>query len=134
MAKEYKELFTHIEKVEPPKDLMHKILLRIEVAERRALRQKAIVFGTSSVALFGVVVTLFTYISQMLSEAGFYQYLALAFSDGSAFGMYWKEFTLALLDTVPVVSVILALTSVALFVWSSAQTLYFTKQQLLKTT
>ena len=38
------------------------------------------------------------------TQLGFYEYLSLAFSDGGVIANYWKEYTLSLVDSLPVAS------------------------------
>lgn len=44
------------------------------------------------------------------SKLGFYRYLSLVFSDGGVIATYWREYMLTLVDSLPVVSLILSFT------------------------
>ncbi len=52
---------------------------------------------------------------------GFDQYLSLAFSDSSVLITYWKELSLSLVESLPLMAVMLVLGALGLFIWSSAK-------------
>lgn len=85
--------------------LESRILNRIsEIKCRRAKARVMIgrVFsGVSSIALF----PLFLNIYNQLQTSAFWSYLSLAFTDTSTVAIYWKEFSLSLVEALPIVSV-----------------------------
>lgn len=50
------------------------------------------------------------------NQLGFFNYLSLMFSDGGVIAIYWKEYTLTLLDSLPMLSIIISF--ILLFVLS----------------
>lgn len=44
-----------------------------------------------------------------LKQLGFFNYLSLIFSDGGLIATYWKEYTLSLVDSMPIASLIISL-------------------------
>jgi hypothetical protein len=50
-----------------------------------------------------------------LTQSGFYEYLSLAFSNGSSVSSYWKEFSLSIAESLPTMSIILSLSLVFIF-------------------
>jgi nitrate reductase NapE component len=114
----YKKLFGYVNLVEPPKGLGVKILNFIEAREKRLAKIKSWAFGSTSIASFGFSVWAIVYLIQSFKQTGFWQYLSLAFSENGMMLTYWKEFSLSLVESLPVVSVVLFLTAVGFFVWS----------------
>lgn len=69
--------------------------------------------GLSILSLSGSVFSIKSLIEQAI-QLGFFNYFSLAFSDSGAIATYWKEYTLSLADSLPVVS--LALSFFLLFI------------------
>ena len=68
------------------------------------------IFGYTSLSilsLFGSVFSIKSLIEQF-TKLGFFDYLSLAFSDIGIIAKYWKEYTLTLVDSLPIVSLILS--------------------------
>jgi hypothetical protein len=61
--------------------------------------------GLSVLSLSGSVFSIKILIEQSI-RLGFYDYLSLAFSDGGVLATYWKEYTLSLVDSLPVASLV----------------------------
>ena len=59
--------------------------------------------GLSILSLSGSVFSIWGLIEQS-TQLGFFKYLSLAFSDGGIIATYWKEYTLSLVDSLPVAS------------------------------
>ena len=59
----------------------------------------------SILSLSGSVLSIKSLIEE-LSNLGFYDYLSLAFSDSGVIATYWKEYTLSLVDSLPIASLI----------------------------
>ena len=67
-------------------------------------------FGYLSVSVLSLSGSIFS-IKSLIEEfirLGFFNYLSLAFSDGGVIAKYWKEYTLTLVDSLPVVSLVLS--------------------------
>jgi len=59
--------------------------------------------GASVLSLSGSVFSIKSLIAEF-SKLGFYDYLSLAFSDSGVIATYWKEYTLSLVDSLPIAS------------------------------
>ena len=59
--------------------------------------------GASVLSLFGSAFSIKSLIAEF-SRLGFYDYLSLAFSDSGVIATYWKEYTLSLVDSLPIAS------------------------------
>lgn len=87
-------------------------MMRIQ-AERRRLRLRYVLAG----ALAGVLgITIFTILSRQtlweeLSHSGFFSYLSILFTDPDIVANAWQEVALSLLESLPVVTLIIILVS-----------------------
>lgn len=111
-----------MDKIEPPQRLRQNILGGIVREEiRRAKNYFLISTSILPISLVGVVVSA-RYLMQGSHESGFYEYFSLLFSgDGTVF-TYWKELSYSLVETVPVVGIILFLVTLGFLIWSGANT------------
>ena len=79
-----------------------------------AKRRKMVRWNTFSylslgiLSLSGSIFSIRDLITQS-SQLGFYRYLSLILSDGGVVATYWKEYILTLIDSLPVVSLVLSL-------------------------
>ncbi|MFH0804111.1 MAG: hypothetical protein V1896_00730 [Candidatus Zambryskibacteria bacterium] len=118
MQDKYKKLFGYINLIEPPKGLRGNITARIDLEQRRAGRFQFIISSISVVFSLGIMIPIAFYLNNSLSQSGFYQYVALIFSGDSAVYVYWKELASAMVESAPIVGLIVFLSMVALFIWS----------------
>jgi hypothetical protein len=85
--------------------LESRILNQINEIKLKRARAKMLVgrvlSGVSFVALFPIFINIFS----QLQTSGFWNYLSLVFTDTSTVAVYWKEFSLSLVDALPIVSV-----------------------------
>ena len=101
--------------IEPPADLLEKILLRVHRERRLFILKRIIIF---SITLAGSAVGFIPAVKMLLSDfnhSGFLQFSALVFSDFSTMAAHWNSFLLTLAQTLPVIS--LAMVSVALLIF-----------------
>lgn len=101
-----KTLFSEIN---PPEGLTQAILWRIEIERRRIARFRFV--GMGAVAGLSVVAMVPTaqYTMAEFYQSGFYQYSSLLFSDGGSILPYWKEFTITLAESAPLLGITLSL-------------------------
>ena len=134
MDQDITHLFQKRERPLPPPDLRAKILVRI--AEEGALHAKRI-FAIFSILIIASVVTLVPVLSSLAREitaSGLGQYMSLLGSDGSLLLLSWREFTFSLLESLPSLSIALALVVCAVFLLSlkqavrSARTIFYPLQ------
>lgn len=118
--------------IEPPSGLLPKIMKRIRREERILLIKRTSVF---SAMLIGSVIAFFP-VSQMLvsdfSQSGFFSFLSLVFSDFSVVSSYWQTFIMALLQTLPALSLALFLAILVTFL-QSARSLTRDVKRIIKT-
>lgn len=91
----------------PPSGLFAVILERIEWERRRLARIRIAVFGfattVSAFALFPVM----QYAATEFTRSGFSDYSGLFFSDSGVVLVYWKEFALSLVESLPLFGLVL---------------------------
>lgn len=90
---------------QPPTELLNKVLLRLEKEQERfSARQKFWVWTTVS----AIITILFSFVWSIfvseITQSGFADYLTLIFSDFQTVFSAWQDFTLSLLESLPVVA------------------------------
>lgn len=116
--KTYKDLLNLIEN-EPSKDLFNKIILRIKkeekifIIKKRLLIVSAVLFLSSVAFIFSAITTHTEFI-----KSGFFDFFSLMFSDFNTIIAYWQNFSMSLLESLPVVSVIIFLFTLIIFISS----------------
>jgi uncharacterized membrane protein len=110
MEKDYKKLFMNLEEVRPSDELFERIILRIGKEERMIVAKMRIVFFSFLliVSSFGFAYS-FIATQNALVNSGFIQFFSLIFSDFSIVATYWQNFLLTLLESLPVIAVVISL-------------------------
>lgn len=116
-------IFEHIQ-LTCPNGLTEKILKTIEHKKMVNYYAKTIIFGFFSlVSVFVLVIALRSEIPYIInSEAG--KLVSLLFSDSSIILKYWQQYFLSLIQSLPIVSIIIvgiSLWLVCMFVWMAAR-------------
>jgi len=91
----------------PSADLFNKIMKRISTEKKLiAIKRRIMIFTV--VAVFSIVALIPTLNSLWinLSNSGFVQFFSLLFSDGGMMLSYWQSFSLALLESLPILDVV----------------------------
>lgn len=125
MEDKYKKLLGSIDLIEPPRELGARIMARINMEEKRLARIRTWIFGSSTVASFGLSLWAMVYLVDSIKQTGFGQYFSLLFSGDSAVYTYWKELSFSLVESLPIVSIIAFLAAVGFFIWSFAKTITY---------
>ncbi len=85
----------------------------------------------SILSLFGSVFSIKSLIIQS-TRLGFFEYLSLAFSDSGIIAKYWKEYTLSLVDSLPVATLAISLFLLFILFISVKRASYQFKTKLLE--
>lgn len=121
-----------MDRLKPSRELRQKIILGIIKEEQHSAKVYFFAFSAILlVSLVGVVAS-FKYLMQGFTESGFYEYLSLLFSGDSTVYIYWKELSLSLIDSMPVIGIIAFLTAIAVLIWSGANTFTNTHRFILQ--
>ncbi|MFA5188789.1 MAG: hypothetical protein WC460_05495 [Patescibacteria group bacterium] len=113
MTKDLEKLFTYYNAPEPPNDLFGKIMERIGQEKKLQMLKRRIFILAAS--LFGALILFIPALKAVISgfvESGFAQYFSLLFSDAGIVLTYWQNYALSLLETLPVVNLILLLATI----------------------
>ena len=104
--------------VEPPEGLCKKIIDRIHKEQRLLILRRTLLF--SALTVFSIVsfAPAYAMLSSEASNTGFSNLSSFIFSDSSAVLAYWNSFSLALLETLPAVSLSLFLFVLIVFLHS----------------
>lgn len=105
--------------IEPPQDLLPRVLARIARARRRAAWIRMTALGSLSVFSTLALVPAGLYIVEEFYASGFYDYLSLAFSDYSFTMAHWQELSLSLIESLPSIAILLLVSLVLMLLWSS---------------
>jgi hypothetical protein len=122
IGEKYKKLLSSINLIEPPKGLGERIMARINAEQTRLARIRTWVFGSASVASFGLFLWAVIYLVNNVKETGFWQYFSLLFSDGAVLA-YSRELSLSLVESLPIVCLIIFLAAFGFFIWSFSNVL-----------
>jgi len=99
-------------------DLVTSIFGQVIKREKRLARIKLVGHSLlgflSIVGFFPVLRSLFS----ELTSSGFYEYFSVAFSSGSNLTFYWKELTLLLAESLPVINIVFVLVLLFVFLLS----------------
>ena len=102
-------------KYEPSTDLAENIWQTIMRRNKRQIQFRLWAFACLGIASLGGLVPVFKMLLGDLTQSGFYEYFSLIFSDGGSIVSYWKELVLSLAESLPVMSIIFALSLVFVF-------------------
>jgi len=94
----------------------------INSEEKKAVRFRAWVFGSTSLASLGFTLWAAIYLVSNATTSGFWQYFSLIFWSDSTVYVYWRELSVALVESLPITSIILFLVATGFLIWSFTKT------------
>jgi len=131
MAKSVYDLFAILAPVSLPQGLSQMVLARIEKEQIRRVKISLFVFGLIGILSLVSLVAISIYFVQTLVQSGFSDYLSLIISDSQLMLGLWQIMALSLTESLPIISLILALILALVFVWSTAKAIVNAKSILL---
>lgn len=139
MRKDYEKLFTYLKSPEPPDGLFNKVIDRIQ-KERRFLiiKWQLFIFSIGAICSAIAFIPAFQMVKTGFTESGFIQFFSLLFSDFKIVVAYWQNFIFSLLETLPVMSLVILLVVVLVFLESlrfltrDIKIIFISKQLLTK--
>lgn len=118
MAKDFQQLFSYFEEKTPKQELLSKVLVTIRKQELRSKKQKMIGFLILSLATaFAIPFTSQMLISQ-INNSGIAYFLGSIVNDFHSFLSFWQEFILAILESLPIVGLLVFTVSLEAFIFS----------------
>lgn len=119
MRKDYEKLFTHLEPPEPPTGLFDKIMSRIHEEEQiMSIKKRLFLFSITVLVSTGAFIPVINAFQADFAQSGLVQFLSLLSSDLGAVMASWQDFGLAILESVPVMSISAFLFTLLVFLWS----------------
>lgn len=109
-----KELFSKIEQ-DTSETLCGRVLMRIKHAQKRKALTNFIGLGLISLVSLSLFVPAVNYIGSEMQVSGFSSYLSILFSNSGSVLANWREFTLALAESLPIFSIVLFLVAALVF-------------------
>lgn len=138
MVKNREKIFELLDPSEQSEELFNKVMCRINI-ERKILivRRKVAIFSAIFVVITAVLALVFRITQAEFADSGFFVFLSLLFSDAGTVMAYWQNFSLSLLETIPVTSLIIFLAAVIIFLESLKLLaknikIFFVSKQLIK--
>jgi hypothetical protein len=101
-----------------PHGLEERILARIHEEAYREKRRTFFIYASTVLASVVGLVRSGAYAVEYGKQSGFFQYISLLFSEQGGIVSYWREWSLSLAESFPIMGAILFFTAVGLGVWS----------------
>ncbi len=118
MDDNYEKLFRKLDQFEPSEKLHTHIMTRINLEQKRSARMRLIFLGTMAIASFAAMISSFQYAMREFYQSGFYEYLSLLLSDSGYILASWKEFSISLVESMPLVEITISLATTFAFLVS----------------
>ena len=114
---EFGKSFKKIGEIRSPDFLVSKILTRINQERVKTIKFRAIILRTVGLVSFAALFPAVVGLVAQLQASGFWNYLSLLFTDTGAVAVYWREFSLSILEALPLFGLTLIITLVlAIFI------------------
>ena len=107
MKQDFEKLFTNLEPKKPPVGLFERIILAIK-REQELQHTKRLLFGFSLLLIVSSIATplSWTLLVNQIENSGISYFISTAFSDFGTFLVLWKDFSLAILESLPVTGMV----------------------------
>lgn len=100
-------------------NLLAKIMVRIQQEKKiRQLRRQLIIFSFATASSAFALAPAFNTLRLELAQSGIASYFSLLFSDFTTVITFWSEFSLSILEILPVMAVIIFLSAILAFLVS----------------
>jgi len=125
MEKDYKKSFKRLQDPEPPPGLFDRIILAIK-REQELQKTKRLLFGFLFLLIISTITTplSFKVLIIQAKNSGILYFVSTAISDFGIFLTLWQDFSLAILESLPVTAIIFFIASLILFLFSIRLFLY----------
>jgi hypothetical protein len=125
MRKDYEKLFSHLELPEPPAGLFDRIILAIK-REQELQQTKRLLFGFLFLLVASFIATPFSWsiLINQIESSGISYFISTALSDFGTFIALWQDFSLAILESLPITGMIVFAISLGMSVFTFRLFLY----------
>jgi hypothetical protein len=104
--------------INPPVNLLDDIIKRIHEEERLLVLKRFSLFSTFFIISVISILPSTKMLIADFNQSGFFYFFSLIFTDFPVIALYWKNFTIILLETLPAISLSLVLFFVFIFLQS----------------
>lgn len=119
VRKDYEKLFTHLTSPEPPAGLLDRIMARIHEEEQlMSVKKRLFLFSITVLVSAIAFIPAISNFQQEFAQSGFLQFVSLLFSDFGLVIADWQNFGLAILESLPAMSITAFLFTALVFLWS----------------
>jgi hypothetical protein len=113
----------HFDQPGLPSELFGRIIARLRKEERLlSIKRKIVLYSLTTGGSMLILMLVFRAFQSDLISSGFLQFFSLLFSDFSFVAVSWQNFSLSLLEALPVMSLLLLLAAFLTF-WQSSKSL-----------
>ena len=125
VRKKYEKLFTYLKPPEPPAELFERIILAIQ-RERELRQTKRLLFGFLFLLIVSFVTTplSLTMLINQIETSGIFYFISAAINDFGTFLVLWQDFSLAILESLPLTGMIAFTASAGIAVFTLRLFLY----------
>lgn len=119
MRKDYEKLFTRLKPVEPPTGLFDRIIFAIK-REQEIQHTKRVALGFLALFLVSIIATPFSWmvLVKQAENSGIFYFISLAVSDMGVLVLLWQSFILAILESLPVMGIVLFTANIAVVIFT----------------
>jgi signal transduction histidine kinase len=130
MLNNYEKLFGHLNSQEPPVNIFDQIILLIQ-QEKERKRTKKILFIFSIFFVISLIITplSFNIFINQIKDSGIIYFFSTAFNDLGVFIALWQDFSLAILESLPLMGLLTFVFSLVVFLFTFR--LFFRRKRLL---
>ncbi len=125
MKQDFEKLFSHLKPAEPPAGLFDRIILMIK-REQELQHTKRLLFGFLFLLVTSFVATSFSWsiLVNQIESSGISYFISIALSDVSTFLVLWKDFSLAILESLPLTGMMIFAISLGMCIFTLRLFLY----------
>lgn len=125
MRKDYEKLFTHLKPAEPSVGLFDRIVLAIK-REQKLQHTKRLLFGFLFLLVASIIATPFswTLLVSQVENSGILYFISTAVNDSNAFFTLWQDFSLAILESLPITGIVAFTISIGMALFTLRLFLY----------
>jgi hypothetical protein len=125
MRQEFEKLFSNLKPAEPPAGLFDRIILAIK-REQELQQTRRLLFGFLSLLIISFITMPFswTLLAEQAENSGIFYFISAAISDFGVFLTLWQSFGLAIIESLPIMAIVIFTLNMALILWTLRLFLY----------
>jgi len=125
MRQEFEKIFLNLKPAEPPAGLFDRILLAIK-REQKLQQTRRLLFGFLSLLIISFITMPFswTLLAEQAETSGILYFISAAVSNFGVFLTLWQSFSLAIIESLPIMAVAIFTLNMALILWTLRLFLY----------